>query len=133
MFSEHSATFGCAQCSGDDARDAWENTKELERVSYLVDDSHFIVQVLRCKECAQPFLWVMTEIVDWSGGDDAQYRRVVPLTESEAETFLKSGEPSVAMIESLGGDRRYLRQDWPTGKKKPRVTWATGPLQLVPR
>jgi hypothetical protein len=128
------SAFGCARCCGDEPRTAWEATKNLEHVRTLVDDSHFIVQVLRCKLCRQQFLWVTTEIVDWAGGDDAQFRRVVPLTAAEAETlFAEQGEVTPAMLVMFGREnRRYLRFDWPTGVEKPLIRWETGALVFVP-
>jgi hypothetical protein len=124
--------FGCAECNIADAAAAWENTRQLERASTLVDDSHFIFQVLRCKQCGQPFLWITTEIVDWAGGDDAQYRRVIPLTEIEAGALIaRDGEPDPDELRPFADGRRYLHVDWPTGAEEPTASWTTGPLSFV--
>ncbi len=120
---------GCAQCFGDDAAAAYKNTRQLERIRVLTDDSHFIVQILRCNECGQHFLWITTEVVDWSGGDDAQYRRVIPLTQSEANAL--SEEPAPDELRPFADGRRYLQIDWPTEDERPTAAWTTAPLSFV--
>jgi hypothetical protein len=130
---DRSAEFGCRQCYRDeDARAVWGRHR-LRAERRLVDDVHFIVQILRCAECGQRFASIFTEFVDWSGGDDAQYRDVVPLDEGEAERLAAQGEDvDLAWLGGLGADRRSLRSDWPTGARERRIRWTTGPIHIVP-
>jgi hypothetical protein len=119
--------FGCPSCYGNDAERAWEYYEDgllVERE--LVGEPQFIVQLRRCVECGQRFVWVFTESVDWDRGEDAQRRSVVPLTDGEAET-LEAGS-----LASLGSDRRYLVTDWPTDAPSATIAWSTGELR-VPR
>jgi hypothetical protein len=124
--------FGCEQCYGHDPYAAWEATKTLERTHVLVDDSHFIVQLLRCRACDQDYLWVSTEVVDWSGGDDAQHRQVVPITAAETAELASGGEPDPAALAAFADGRRYLRSDWPTGRESPKISWVAGWFHFVP-
>jgi hypothetical protein len=93
-----------------------------------VDDPHFIVQLRRCAECAQQFVWILTEHVDWEGGEDAQHRNVVPVRPDEAQT-LAERPIELQSLAALGRNRRHLETDWPTGAHQPRVEWATGELE----
>ncbi|HKB19588.1 MAG TPA: hypothetical protein VKC65_01155 [Gaiellaceae bacterium] len=116
--------FGCRHCYGENAERAWayyEDGLAVERE--LVGEPHFIVQLRRCAECGQQFVWVFTEAVDWEGGEDAQQRSVVPLTEDEAETL------ETESLASFGRDRRYLMTDWPTDAAGPTIEWSTGELR----
>jgi hypothetical protein len=75
---------------------------------------------------------VFTEWIDWSGGDDAQYWSLLPLTVSESGQLMDQGERvDLRLIESMGRARRYLQVDYPTGKAK-RVLWAEGGLIIGP-
>jgi hypothetical protein len=133
-FDEQATEFGCTRCYGDDARATWTYCAEhlvIER--YLVDDFHFIVQLRRCPTCSQPFVWVLTESVDWVLGDDGQYRDVVPVTTAEAQMLARRGEDlDAAFVESLGRNRRYLQVDWPTGQRQERIRWGKGELLVMP-
>ena len=118
-------SFGCGRCYGDDPRRVWayyEKGLAVERE--LAFNSHFIVQLRRCAECGQQFVWIFGESVDWEGGEDAQHRSVVPVTAEEAESVEL---PSLA---ALGDGRRYLETTWPTDSRKQAVGWATGELTI---
>ena len=119
--------FGCPSCYGDDAERSWDYYEDglvVERE--LVGEPHFIVQLRRCAECAQQFVWVFTEAVDCDGGEHAQHRSVVPLTEDEVERL------ETESLVSLGRGRRYLVTDSPTGTPSATIGWSTGELR-VPR
>jgi hypothetical protein len=129
------AEFGCADCYGEDADAAWRHyTGGLTIDRYLVeDDSHFIVQLRRCRSCSQRFLWIFTEFVDWAGGRDAQYRRVVPVAPAEATTLAGRGaDLDVPAIGALGEERRHLATDWPSTAGAQTVRWSTGRIPVVP-
>jgi hypothetical protein len=90
----------------------------------LVDDPHFIVRIVRCLLCAQAFVRIFTEFVDWAGGDDPQYVTILPVTDAEA-IALANGAIPVLRAGKLGAGRRHLISDWPSGKER-RLMWATG-------
>jgi hypothetical protein len=124
---------GCADCRGDDAEAAYRHYKTLPVVAELIDDSHFIVQIRRCGAGGQAYLWIFAEFVDWPGGQDAQYRTILPITDEEVGTLTTRGEQQdLRALEGLGVDRRYLRVDWPSGLPDQRVYWSSGRLVVVP-
>lgn len=126
---------GCTSCYGDDPERSWAYCRQGGLIvdQYVTDESHFIVQLRRCAECSQRFVWIVTELVDWHGGDDAQYRTVVPVTADEARKVAERGaDVDFAFLEALGDTRRYLQADRPTGDREERVRWSAGRL-LIPR
>ncbi|GAA4732982.1 hypothetical protein [Phytohabitans rumicis] len=121
-------TYGCARCYGEDAAAtaAYLQGGGLVTDQTVVDDSHFIVSLRHCAACAQAFVSILTEFVDWTGGDDAQYRDIVPVTPEEAATVRAQGERvDLRFLGSLGAGRRRLSSDWPTGGGR-RLAWRTG-------
>jgi hypothetical protein len=126
------AGFGCARCYGDDAQavSGYFSGDGLATDHLVVADSHFIVSLRHCCQCGQAFVSVFTEFVDWSGGDDAQYRDIVPVTPAEAAAVLERGDPAdLQYLGSLGQGRRRLSTDWPTGGPK-RIDWRTGSFSV---
>ena len=123
--------FGCDRCYGDDAEQVW-NDSPLGIETVLMDSSHFSLQLRRCSDCGQQFVWVFTEFVDWSGGNDPQYHDVVPVTDDEAETLRRQRPLDLVAIGKLGVDRRCLRMNWPRDREHPRVFWATGEFLVQP-
>jgi hypothetical protein len=126
--------FGCERCYGDDAATASAHYRAggLETQRRIVDDPHFIVSLRRCVACGQAFVSIFTEFVDWSGGDDAQYSDIVPVTSEEAATVVSQGENvEVRFLGSLGEGRRRLSSDWPTGGER-RLAWRTGAFWVQP-
>jgi hypothetical protein len=120
--------FGCARCYGDDAQTvlAYYYERGLESDQRVVDDSHFGVSLRHCRECGQRFVWIFSEFVDWTGGEDAQYSDIVPVTADEAATVAAAGEDvDLRYLGSLGAGRRRLCSDWPTGGDK-RIRWGYG-------
>ena len=92
-------SFGCRRCYGEDPRAAWAYYEEgLAVERELVGDSHFLVQLRRCADCGQQFVWIFGEAVDWQGGDDAQRREIVPVSATEAEAAGRLDYPSLAAL-----------------------------------
>jgi hypothetical protein len=121
-------SFGCRRCYGEDPQTVWAYYEEgLVVEQELVGESHFLVQLRRCEECGQQFVWIFGEAVDWEGGEDAQRREIVPVSGAEAEAAGTLDYPSLA---ALGLDRRYLETDWPTDSADSSVEWSTGELRL---
>lgn len=81
----------CGRCFGEDAEHAWGNCGQLAVDAAVVEESHFIVQLRSCCACAQRYLWIFTEFVDWENGEDAQYRRILPVTQAEASAVAAEG------------------------------------------
>jgi hypothetical protein len=117
---------GCEHCWPSSADAAWKARGGLTHAAELIDESHYHVMMLACPHCGQRFLSVFTEKIDWSGGDDAQYWTVVPVTESEAAELARRG-PELTEIEinSLGPDRKSLLRNCPTGEG-PYEFWSKG-------
>ncbi|MFF4378338.1 hypothetical protein [Kitasatospora sp. NPDC001547] len=124
------AEFGCAKCYGEDEKAVWGRQREgFEHEAEVVDGSHFSVGLRRCRECAQRFVWIFSEVVDWMGGDDAQYVTIMPVTADEA-AGLRQGTLRPQQLGGLGRDRRHLDHDWPTGGPA-SLRWRSGRF-LVP-
>ena len=105
------AEFGCERCyRNDDAGATWayyieEHGKVLLRT--VEADSHFSVSVVKCAACAQLFVWIFNELVDWEGGDDQADILIVPVTADEAKRVrLRRGEMDMTYVRSLGDSRR---------------------------
>ncbi|MBD0674251.1 hypothetical protein [Streptomyces sp. CBMA156] len=119
------AEFGCAKCYGEDEQAVWRRQQVgFEHETAVVDGSRFAVNLRRCRDCSQRFVWIFTEVVDWMGGDDAQYVTIMPVTADEA-TGLTVGTLRPRGLGALGRDRRRLNHDWPTGGPA-RLHWNSG-------
>lgn len=119
--------FGCNRCWPSSAEAAWEARGQLEREDLLVDEAHYRVMILTCAACAQRFISIFTEKIDWVDGEDPQFWTVVPLTQQEAaDLSCRRGSLSDGELISLAPDRRSLRRDYPKGADKPSLFWATG-------
>jgi hypothetical protein len=121
-------TVGCGACYGEDAQAAWGYyARGLTTERSLVEESHLIVRLRRCGACGQPFVWIFTESVDWHGGEDPQYHRVVPVRPDEAAALTRQGERvDPGRLGALGRGRRHLRTDWPSDAPRMTIYWATG-------
>lgn len=117
---------GCERCWPRAADAAWEARRALTHVAELIDESHFHVMILACPRCAQRFVSVFTETIDWKDGDDSQYWTLLPITEAEAADLVKQRDSlTETKFNSLGPYRRSLRLDHP--KAAPgRIFWGTG-------
>lgn len=118
--------FGCERCWPSTADAAWEARSALTRAQELIEESHFHVQILACPRCAQRFVSVFTEVIDWKDGDDPQYWTLLPITETEAADLVRQRDSlTESSLEALGRDRRCMRHDYPKATA-PRTYWATG-------
>jgi hypothetical protein len=119
--------FGCNRCWPASAEAAWEARGQLKREDLLVGESHYRVVILTCASCAQRFISIFTEKIDWVDGEDPQYWTVMPLTQQEAvDLGCRRDSLSEAELMSLARDRQSLQRDFPKGADKPSVFWATG-------
>jgi len=123
--------FGCEHCFKADAESMARAKPKFNFIARLVDESHFIVSILACPACSQRCLSIFTETIDWTGGDDSQLVRVLPITPQESGSLQKSGDDLIPQIESLGRDRPYLLDNHPTGGPR-QVRWIKGALWIGP-
>lgn len=120
-------SYGCARCWPSDASEAWEARAGLTRAAELIDQSHFHVMILVCPDCAQNFVSVFTEQVDWEDGEDPQYWKLFPLTRAEAKHLTRRRRSVTgASLKGFGSDRRCLQTDFPKGVDEPYSVWTTG-------
>ena len=118
--------FGCDLCWPADARAAWGARDGLSRLKELIDESHFIVALLACPRCAQRYVSVFTELIDWGDGNDPQYWILLPITEAEAGGLIEQGSSlKETSLNALGRGRRSLQRDHPKAGP-PRVFWGSG-------
>jgi hypothetical protein len=118
--------FGCAHCAPADAEAAAQAARTLDLAHRLIDDSHYIVSLLQCRHCGQGYLSVFTEIIDWIGGEDPQYRTLLPITQEEARMLASRGaEITEHELNRLGPQRRSLCVDFPRDGNK-RAFWHRG-------
>lgn len=118
--------FGCERCWPADAHAAWEARGGLTHLEELIDESHFHVMILICPRCAQRYVSVFTELIDWKDGEDPQYWTLMPITDAEAESLSRQGTSLDEMsLNALGRARRGLRRDHPKAEP-PRVFWGSG-------
>ncbi|MFI6867111.1 hypothetical protein [Nocardia sp. NPDC050406] len=130
MGSSGTTEFGCEACYGEDPIAASNYYRQCPTDELVEDDPHFILRIKHCERCEQRFVSIFTEFVDWSGGEDAMYTTVMPVTEAEAAA-ISAAALSYRQIGELGRGRKHLRSDWPTGKPK-RIGWHHSSFQVMP-
>lgn len=119
---------GCPTCWPESARQASDALGSLKPVRVIVDDSHYRLVIEGCPQCGQKFIYVMTELIDWAGGDDPICRQRTPITGDEARAILDLDEASAeALAFTVGGGdgRTSIVEDWPKGED-PSYYWAKG-------
>lgn len=123
--------FGCEHCWPPVADAAWEARGVLAFVAELIDESHFHVRILACPRCAQRFVSVFNEMINWVGGSDPQYWTRLPLTKAEAADLVQQGDSfTETELYALGPGRRSLQRGCPA-RAKEWISWGTGiPLIL---
>ena len=120
--------FGCDLCWPADARSAWAARDGLTRLKELIDESHFIAAILVCPRCAQRYVSIFTEMIDWEDGNDPQYWTLMPITGPEAEGLIQQETSLNEMrLNALGRGRRSLQRDHPKAGP-PQVFWGSGVL-----
>ena len=119
-------SFGCSECWPQEAEPAHKGLPALKIETYLVDESHYIVTTRHCPRCSQKFLTVITETVDFAGGEDPQQRIVMPITPKENELLQRNAQAiSEALLESIGVGRRSLVYDHPSDRPA-LIHWGSG-------
>lgn len=124
-------TIGCSNCWPNSADEAWRSRGALEPDAQLVEESHFRVSILRCRNCGQTFLLIFAESIDWEAGNDPQAWAIVPLTAHEVhEMVCRNSPPTESDLSELVGDRRSLMHLAPK-QGEPLTHWGIG-LHLPP-
>lgn len=119
--------FGCDHCWPVEAEAAWSATRKLVRDTELIDDSHFHILIVKCNQCAQRYISVFTEMIDWENGNDPQYWILLPITNSEVVKLIQNRDSiSENEINALGKGRKSLRRDFPRDVKVPITFWGSG-------
>lgn len=104
----------------------YEASKNFQRETGLINESHYIVNILQCPACLQKFLFIFTETVDYVENEDPQHRIFMPLTNEEIEKLKNmGGSISEQQLETFGKTRHSLHWDYPRSGKK-RIYWRTG-------
>lgn len=90
----------------------------FEILNTFEDDSHLMRHLLRCRDCGQLYFYEFYEWIDWSGGNDPQYRTFLPIESEEEASKLAKMAPS----ELLQFSPR-LQSDWPADAERPSIQW----------
>jgi hypothetical protein len=118
--------FGCERCWPATADAATEARRTLVHEAELIEESHFHVMILACPSCAQRYVSVFTETIDWEDGEDPQYWTTLPLTPAETADLVRRADSiTEATLDALGPGRRSLQRDHPKGAEA-RSYWRTG-------
>ena len=104
----------------------WKNPEQLrengaallERVEVFVDESHFMRRLHKCRECGQLYFYEFTEEIDYANGDDPQYRKYIPVENTEQIDALRASSPS-----DLLSYFPRLQSDWSNDLERPVIRW----------
>ncbi len=87
-------------------------------VEQFVDDVHDRRSLLRCKQCGQLYFYEFHEWIDWTGGNDPQYRTYIPVeSPDEIEMLRNSTELTLLRFSPR------LHSDFPRDAEEPKVYW----------
>jgi hypothetical protein len=87
-------------------------------VEVFLDETHDRRCLFKCKTCGQLYFYEFHEEIDWTGGDDPQYRTYIPVeTREEIETLLNSSGFALLKFSPR------LQYDWPSDAPSPKVFW----------
>ena len=119
-------TAGECICRGSDCLAAKEAIQKGRFIVELIDESHFGASIKRCEVCAQSFLTMFCEYVDWADGDDPQRWLAVPVTEDEVRRLRTANVAADenAILGIVTDERRFLFHDMPKGTSA-TLTWMT--------
>jgi hypothetical protein len=121
---------GCGTCFKNDAVAVWKERPRFPLIRRLIDEPHFIVSIVACPDCAQRFLSVFTERIDWVNGEDPTESSLFPLSEDDAARVAALGpDDDLLQLDCLRQSRRHLRTDWPNAGPK-QAWWTTDSLRI---
>lgn len=91
----------------------------MDMVREYEDDSHLMRRLYRCQKCGQLYFYEFYEEIDWVGGEDPQYRTLIPVADERSAELLNRKAP----IELLAYPS--IRMDYPREAKEPeKPRWA---------
>lgn len=119
-------------CQSSEVDVAYESLLQTDVLSVVCDDSHFMVRLVECQSCFQRYLYVFTELIDWTDGDDSQSRSFTAVSRIEADTISQRGSKinglEIMDLQLMG---KTLWWVWPKGSK-PDLHRSEGPLIVMP-
>jgi hypothetical protein len=90
----------------------------FEHVKRLVEESHLLRDVLRCRECGQLYFFEFYEWIDWESGNDPQYSTYIPVQGDADVAALNEVEPLGLMQFTP-----RLERNFPRDAERPAVRW----------
>lgn len=82
------------------------------------DDDHFMRRLVKCRRCGQLYFREFYEEIDWSDGNDPQYRTFIPVkTKSQAEAINRLSRFELMELSP------QLRSDFPKEADSPTIYW----------
>ena len=125
--SGENVTAGRCACRQEDASAATVAIQAQGVQKNFLDDSHFRISLFTCRKCRQAFLYIMTEMIDWSDGEDPVTRIYFPVSPEQDAAIRALRPKDYSDLEPLALEGPYLLTDWP--RIGPHVAeWRTGPL-----
>ncbi|HEX2328656.1 MAG TPA: hypothetical protein VHN74_08030 [Candidatus Angelobacter sp.] len=82
------------------------------------EDTHLRRSLMRCKSCGQLYYYEFHEWIDWTGGNDPQYRTWIPVESREEIDALNQTSP-LTLLKFLP----RLQSDFPKDTNEPKVFW----------
>jgi hypothetical protein len=89
--------------------------QDLSMEQIYEDDSHLMRKLMKCKKCGQLYFYEFYEEIDWSEGNDPQYRTWIPVEDAESARALHA----LSIFEILKFPS--IRSDWPRDQKEVRT------------
>ncbi|KAA5607010.1 hypothetical protein F1188_03640 [Roseospira marina] len=100
----------------------------FERTATLFEDSHAWRYLLTCRDCGQAYVFDFFEEIDWSGGNDPQFKLWVPVPPGQ-DPLAMAREDRNTLLERTP----RLHSDWPADAPQPRIHWVRTPPPAPPR
>jgi hypothetical protein len=123
---------GCEQCTDADAAIAWERSRGFGFVARIVDESHFFGSVQRCPSCSKNYALIFCETIDWDNSGDPQYKLLIPLTATEAQSLAEAGEEAAEAALRHLSPRDYLLMERGSGAKDWSMNSLRGQIIVPP-
>jgi hypothetical protein len=117
--------FGCINCWSPEGNKAYKAVSSLPIEFHLIDKTIITVNIHACPCCSQRFIQITEDIVNWRDGDDATFRKFMPIIDKELDRLTSSITLDVRTIQSFGKDRQSLNYYWLPGIG-PELYWNTG-------
>jgi len=100
-----------------------ELRQDLSMEQVYEDDSHLMRRLMKCKKCGQLYFYEFYEEIDWSEGNDPQYRTWIPVDDPASAVALNR----LSIFEILKFPS--IRSDWPRDQKEMRTYRQNNPIE----